>query len=80
MSDNIFKIKHSERRQRTTNAIKKQMRIAKSMGVLIDEPHKLAKHHALDCGVSSCPICSSPRKLYKNRTIQEKRFYQNIGD
>ena len=77
MSSEEFKTKHSERRHRTQNAIKKQLKIAKDMHVPTDEPHKLAKHHALDCGHSQCPVCSSPRKISGERTIQEKRFYQD---
>lgn len=80
MSNDIDKIKHSDRRHRTETVIKKQVKIAKSMGVPVEEPHKLAKHHALDCGIPNCPMCSSPRKLYKEKTIQEKRFYQDVGE
>jgi hypothetical protein len=42
----------------------------------VDEPHKFAKHHAMDCGNPKCPVCSNPRKLYKELSIQEKRFFQ----
>jgi len=70
------KIKNSSRRLKDENAIKKQVKIAKAMGMPVNEPHKLAKHHALDCGNPGCPLCSSPRKLYGERSIQERRFYQ----
>lgn len=80
MSHTEDKIKNSTRRLRDENAIKRQTKIAKSMGVRVDEPHKLIKHHALDCGVSHCPMCSSPRKLSGERSFQEKRFYQDIED
>jgi hypothetical protein len=56
--------------------IKKQVKIAKAAGVHVDEPHKFAKHHAMDCGNPKCPVCSNPRKLYKELSIQEKRFFQ----
>jgi len=79
MSNELDKIKHSERRHRTQNVISKQMKIAKAKHVIVDEPHKLAKHHALDCGVSNCPLCSSPRKRGE-LTIQEKRFYQMVDE
>lgn len=79
MSNELDKLKHSERRHRTQNVISKQMRIAKAMNVEVSEPHKLAKHHVLDCGVPSCPVCSSPRKRGE-LTIQEKRFMQSVGD
>ncbi|NBP15797.1 hypothetical protein EBU95_15645 [bacterium] len=76
MSNELDKIKHSKRRYRNQSVIKKQLDIAKSMGVTVEEPHKLLKHHALDCGVSDCPMCSSPRKRFGERSIQERRFYQ----
>lgn len=79
MSNTEDKEKHSERRHRTDSIIKKQVKIAKSKGINVEEPHRLAKHHALDCGNPNCPVCSSPRKR-GDLTIQEKRFYQNVGD
>jgi hypothetical protein len=40
----------------------------------INEPHKFAKHHAMDCGNPECVMCGNPRKVWKEKTIQEKRF------
>lgn len=80
MSHEQDKLKNSQRRLRDENAIRKQVKIARAMGVKVDEPHKLAKHHALDCGNPGCPVCSSPRKLAGERTIQERRFYQDIKE
>jgi len=79
MSHSEDKIKNSSRRHKDENAVKKQLKIAKTMGVPVDEPHKLAKQHALDCGRPGCPLCSSPRKRGE-LTIQEKRFYQDMKD
>jgi hypothetical protein len=31
----------------------------------------------MDCGNPKCMLCASPRKLFKELTIQEKRFYQD---
>jgi hypothetical protein len=76
MSDEESKIKHSKRILRTENIIKKQTKIAKEHGIEVKEPHKLAKHHALDCGVPNCPMCSSPRKVSGEKTIQEQSFEQ----
>lgn len=80
MSHEEHKFKNSERRQRDSNAIRKQVKIARAMGVTVDEPHKLNKHHALDCGNPQCPLCSSPRKLAGERSIQERRFYQDLKE
>ena len=63
MSKDEDKIKHSKRLHKAWTAIKKQLRIAKSHGLTkpIEEPHRFAKHHAMDCGVPHCPMCSNPR-------------------
>ena len=75
MSD--IKDKKAKRLQRTANVIKKQMRIAKALGLthLLKQPHRLAKHHALDCGNTECLVCHSD-KVFNKPTIQEKRFVQ----
>jgi hypothetical protein len=77
MSTEEDKIKHSKRLQKEENAIKKQMKIAKAHGIDVKEPHKFAKHHAMDCGNPECAVCGNPRHLFKdNLTIQEKSFKQ----
>ena len=74
MSTEEDKIKHSKRLHQEENAIKKQVKIAKAAGVTNIEPHKFAKHHAMDCGNPECVMCGNPRKIWKEKTIQEKRF------
>ena len=79
MSTDQDKFKHSKRLHKDHAAIEKQLKIAKSHGIankVVEEPHRLAKHHAMDCGVPNCPMCSNPRhnKTVKDHlTIQEKR-------
>lgn len=82
MSDTDAKIKNSTRRSRDENAVIKQVRIAKAHGLgyndkVIKEPHRLAKHHAMDCGQPDCIMCGNPRHIHKHgETIQEKSFNQ----
>lgn len=76
MSKEEDKIKHSKRIHAKETAIKKQVKIAKTFGIEVKEPHKYAKHHALDCGHPGCIMCGNPRKVWKQETIQEKRFKQ----
>lgn len=78
MSDQEQKMKRSRRIQQENNSINKQVKIAKSNGLEIkqNEKHRLSKHHALDCGVPDCPMCSSPRKLWGQKTKQEQSFEQ----
>jgi hypothetical protein len=77
VSDN--RTKKAKRLQRTANVIKKQLRIAKAFGMnhLLKQPHRLAKHHALDCGNPKCQVCHS-EKVFGKPTFQERKF--NQGD
>jgi hypothetical protein len=77
MSAEQDKLKHSSRLYQDEVHIKKQTKIAKVHGMDVKEPHKFNKHHAMDCGNPKCMLCASPRKLFKELTIQEKRFYQD---
>ena len=80
MSKEEDKFKKSKRILKDENAVKKQLKIAKAYGVPVDEPHKLVKKHALNCGNPNCLMCGNPRKVWKEKTIQEKRFYQESGE
>ena len=77
MSDD--RSKRAKRLQYTANIIKKQLRIAKSLGMthLLKQPHRFAKHHALDCGNPKCQVCHS-EKVFGKPTFQERKF--NQGD
>ena len=80
MSNEDEKLKHSKRILKTDNAVKKQVSIAKTFGLQVDEPHKFAKRHAMNCGNPNCVMCANPRKTFKEKTIQEKRLEQNIDE
>ena len=75
MSDD--RTKKAKRLQRTQNAIKKQVRIAKAMGMnhVLEQPHRLAKHHVLDCGNPECLVCHS-EKIFHKPSLQEKKFIE----
>jgi hypothetical protein len=76
MSNEEDKFKKSKRILEDENAVKKQTKIAKSAGSDISQPHRFAKHHAMNCGNPNCVMCGNPRKVFKEKTIQEKRFEQ----
>jgi len=85
MSTEQDKFKNSKRRLKDENAVKKQLKIAKQHTLFPDEnkviaePHRLAKHHAMDCGNPECYLCGNPRKTHKDKlTQQEKRIFQNL--
>ena len=79
MSD--IKDKKAKRLQCTANVIKKQMRIAKALGLthLLKQPHRLAKQHALDCGNPKCQVCHS-EKIFNKPTLHERKFIQGNKD
>ena len=83
MSNETAKFLNSHRRHKTDVAIARQVRIAKQHGLgfnerHIKEPHRHAKHHAMDCGNPKCFMCGNPRKTHKDKlTAQEKRLYQD---
>ena len=76
MSTEEDKLKHSKRIHAKETAVKKQAKIAKAHGIVVKEPHKFVKLHATNCGQPGCPLCANPRKVWKEETIQEKRFKQ----
>lgn len=79
MSTEQDKFKHSKRLLKDENAVKKQVKIAKEFGIPVKEPHKFAKHHAMDCGNPGCYLCGNPRHIHKDGlTTQEKRLFQDV--
>jgi hypothetical protein len=83
MSTEEDKFKRSRRILKDDNAVSKQLKIAKSnnaMGKMIDEPHRMAKHHAMNCGNSSCLMCGNPRKVFNEKTMQEQRMEQDMDN
>jgi hypothetical protein len=87
MSNEQDKVKHGKRLQRAWAVIKRQLKIAKSHGLTkaVAEPHRLAKHHAMDCGQPHCVVCGNPRhnnsvKGKDKLTVQEKRNNQKSTD
>lgn len=83
MANELAKYLNSKRRYKDEVAIKKQLKIAKAHGLgfhdqAVKEPHRMAKHHAMDCGQPGCAMCGNPRHIHKDKlTAQEKRLYQD---
>lgn len=83
MSNDLAKFINSRRRHKTDVAIARQVKIAKSHNSFdqrnIKQQHRLAKHHAMDCGNPHCYLCGNPRKTHKDKlTAQEKRLFQDL--
>ena len=82
MSNDTAKFLNSRRRHKTDVKIARQVKIAKSHATFnqsnIKQPHRLAKHHAMDCGNPGCFLCGNPRKTHKDKlTQQEKKLFQD---
>ena len=84
MANDQAKFLNSRRRHKNDVAIARQVKIAKQHGLghhdqAIKEPHRHAKHHAMDCGNPHCYLCGNPRKTHKDKlTTQEKRLFQDL--
>jgi hypothetical protein len=82
VSNELAKYLGSRRRHKTDVAIARQVQIARQHGLTnrdkaVKEPHRMAKHHAMDCGRPGCMMCGNPRKTFKEVTAQEKRLFQD---
>ena len=85
MANEQAKYLNSRRRFKDETAVKKQLKIAKQHNSFADEnnvlkqPHRLSKHHAMDCGRPGCAMCGNPRHIHKDSlTAQEKRLFQDV--
>jgi len=76
VSDESSKEKRSKRIHDKENKIKKQVKIAKAAGIPIKDAHRFAKLNAMNCGNPKCFMCSNPRKIWKEKTFQEKSLFQ----
>jgi pyridoxine 5'-phosphate synthase PdxJ len=79
MSNEQHKEQHSKRLHQKETHVAKQVKIAKAYGISVKEPHKLAKHNAMNCGDPNCLMCMNPRKAFNEKTIQERRFDQPLA-
>jgi NADH:ubiquinone oxidoreductase subunit E len=72
VSNELAKFINSRRRHKTDVKVARQVKIAKAHGLgfydqAIKQPHRLAKHHVMDCGNPSCYLCGNPRKTHKEQ-------------
>jgi len=87
MSFETDKEKHSKRIQQKDRHIQRQVNHYRMLwpndyknNGHVKEPHRLAKRNAFNCGDPTCIFCMNPRKAFKERTIQEKKFYSQPLD
>lgn len=73
MSNQVERYKHSKRLAKKKTKLDRKMGIAKAYGWnhILENPHKYSKTSMFNCGNSSCFICGNPRKVFKEKTMQE---------
>lgn len=81
MSHEQAKEKHSKRIQKKINYMLRQLKIRAAVWGFEgysgkQDMHRYHKTSGTTCGDSNCFMCGNPRKFFKERTIQEKRFMQ----
>ena len=82
MSNEKDKIVHSERLHQKEVKIQKQYKIAKEYHRpyekwrTLDQPHRMHKMRAMNCGDPNCAMCGNPRKFFGEETIQERKHKQ----
>jgi hypothetical protein len=91
MSHEQDKFKKSKRLHTEETSIQKQVQLAKNYGYhklsstmnkwrYITEPHRNHKKHIFNCGDPKCHMCGNPRKFFNQKTMQEKRFEQDMDN
>lgn len=68
--------KRAKRFEQKKRHVKRQVDILKVYGVeyQLDQPHRFHKRKALNCGDPKCVMCSNPRKVFGEKTFQERKF------
>ena len=73
----VFRLK--QRLQKKFTKVQRKMKIAKAYSGLehiLENPHKYSKQSMFHCGNARCFMCGNPRKVFAEKTIQEKSFEQ----
>ena len=78
MANEFDKEKHGERFFQKVKKLARKLKIAKDYGFdhVVKEGHKYHKSSVFSCGNPNCIMCMNPRKGFKEKTMQEKRFEQ----
>jgi hypothetical protein len=71
-----------EKEKRSKRIAQKQRHIERQVDIMSvhglnnckDQPHRFHKRKAMNCGDPGCVMCGNPRKFFKEKTLQEKKF------
>jgi 7-cyano-7-deazaguanine synthase in queuosine biosynthesis len=70
--------KHGERFFQKIKKLARKLKLAKEYGYdhVLKNPHKYHKQSPFNCGNPDCVMCMNPRKAFKEKTMQERKFEQ----
>jgi len=70
--------KHGERFFQKIKKLARKLKLAKEYHHehALKNPHKYHKQSLFNCGNPDCVMCMNPRKAFKEKTIQERKFEQ----
>ena len=76
MSNPVHRSNRAKRLGQKQRSVRRQVLIAKTNGMNVDEPHRYAKRSAMDCGNPKCIWCSNGGQ--RERTIQELKSFDEM--
>lgn len=83
MSDQKSREQRSKRLHDEETKVLKRSKTLKELHVyfpkhpVTEQPHRLHKNTGMNCGNPNCIMCSNPRKIFHERTLQEQSFRQD---
>jgi len=80
VANEFDKQKHGERFFQKIKKLARKIKLVKSYNYcdhdVIKNPHKYHKSSVFSCGNPNCVMCMNPRKSFKEKTMQERKFEQ----
>jgi len=76
MGNQVHRTSRAKRIAQKQRSIRRQVRIAKSNRMDVDEPHRYAKLSVMDCGNPNCWVCANGGN--RERTLQEIRSIEDV--
>ena len=78
MSNQSQREKHGERFFQKIKKLARKLKLAKEYHHehALNNPHKYHKKSLFTCGNPECVGCMNPRKAFKEKTMQERKFEQ----
>lgn len=70
------RVVRGKRMMQKHRSVRRQVRIAKTNGMEVDEPHRYAKHNVMDCGNPKCSMCANGGR--RERTLQELKSFDEL--